>query len=121
MSSKLSMPKRDRQWLRSTAKQFVAIMSDALGHPVEVQSQKRIKFIDCDFYINCTVQQLVEGYKCESNFPLRYSELKRWSELSESDRYTIVYRFAEHFKSCDRRLAENIDSIKADLECIYNG
>ena len=108
------LTKSEAAAFRKSAKLFVKRFSDVLGIPVTV-SKNPVKDNGDEAWVSCRIELSCHSW---SGFPLTVGALKRFDAYSLDQQIILLRQFADRFKSRDRRLSENIEVVKADLEAL---
>jgi hypothetical protein len=106
---------KQKQQMRKQAKEFAAMLAKYLNVLVTVERSPIKVYADGE---PPRIQILVTHGRRGSGsyiYP-SFEELKQWAELNEADKFVLVYKFAQRFKTVDKQINDNIETIKARLE-----
>ena len=112
-----NLSKKQRQAMRKQAKQLAALMQKFLGIPVSV-TRSPIKTHDDGRTI---IQIAIARSKAWTTYLYpSFEELQQWAALDEPSRMVATYKIAERFKGSDRRIRDNLETIRAQLDCLLD-
>lgn len=112
-----NLSKKERQQFRRWAKEFAALLHTVLNLPVEVSRNPVKNFSDGQPHIMIEVKFGLRLCATSCICP-SFEELRDWSAMAPTGKLSAVHSLIPHFKSEDERLVENIETIKANLECL---
>ena len=110
-----TLNQKGRQRLRAIAKRFAAMIDNYTELTVSIP---RIPIKHCEEYGNYLLMRVQFSRHSFGQHILPERLLNEWDALSKDHQRIAAYRFAQSHKLPERRIAENIDVIKANLELL---
>jgi hypothetical protein len=109
------LSKADRAIMRTQGKELAAMLQLAIGLPCCV-TKRPIKQDRQDSTVCYLEISISYGDQSSVNIHPTREKLQQWADRSQLDRMILVQELADRFKSSDRRIAENLEVIRANLE-----
>ena len=110
-----NLSKKERARIRKVAKHVAALLSKYLGVECKITRQplKTYKGGDMALQMSVQIESCIQAYV----YPT-VKQMQEFDSMDECSQETFIYRYAQQFLSEDQRVGKNMETIKAQLECL---